>query len=94
MYDIIYFWSIYLIQEQTKTEIAIKSNQTVFSWYKNLKRLTFSILKKRTKIGGAGQVVQIDECLFSKRKYNVGRYTRNIWIVGGISYQNNKVFLF
>jgi hypothetical protein len=36
--------------------------------------------------------VQNDESLFSKRKYNIGREVRKVWIIGGICYETNEVF--
>ena len=43
-------------------------------------------------IGGSGHFVEIDEALFSKRKYNVGRLVRKTWVVGGIDLDNGKFF--
>jgi hypothetical protein len=63
-------------------------------WFKKLQKLSCAILRNETarKIGGVGLHVQIDECLFSKRKYNVGREVRKMWVVGGICYETNEVF--
>ena len=43
------------------------------------------------KIGGHGHIVQLDECCFGKRKYNVGRNGNQTWVFGGIDiiYQKN-----
>ena len=43
--------------------------------------------------GGAGRVVEIDECLFSKRKYNRGRVLQEQWISGGYDQVDKKGFL-
>ena len=43
-------------------------------------------------IGGENHVVEIDESLFSKRKYNVGRLVLKKWVVGGIDLFNGKSF--
>lgn len=51
------------------------------------------LLENSTKIGGAGQVVEIDESAFGKRKYNRGRVTRIRWVVGGIHRESRKCFL-
>ena len=36
------------------------------------------------KIGGAGKVVEIDETVVARRKYNVGRKIAEQWLFGGI----------
>lgn len=46
------------------------------------------ILKKSH--GGTGQVVEIQEAKFGKRKYNKGRITQGIWIFGDIARGTNK----
>lgn len=46
------------------------------------------------KIGGKGKIVEIDESLFFKPKYNVGRRLGVGWIFGGIERGNNaKLFM-
>ena len=37
-----------------------------------------------SKIGGTGRVVEIDECLLHRRKYNVGRGKESGWVLGGV----------
>jgi ISXO2-like transposase domain len=37
-----------------------------------------------TQIGGHGRIIEIDETLVSKRKYNVGRRKKQMWLFGGI----------
>ena len=44
------------------------------------------------KIGGVNHIVEIDESLFSKRKYNVGRIVRTVWVVGGIDMTTGHTF--
>lgn len=47
-----------------------------------------------TKLGGPGEVVEIDESLVVKRKYNRGRVLQrqDIWILGGIQRSNRRTF--
>ena len=41
-------------------------------------------------IGGPGVIVEVDECLCVKRKYNRGRILRNqVWVFGGVERGNN-----
>ena len=42
---------------------------------------------------GGGCVVEIDESLFSKRKYEVGRLVSQQWIFGGYEPETKKGFL-
>lgn len=92
--DLMYFWSVDLLQFHSKKEIETSSPNTVNNWYLKMQKLSYAILKfgMRSKIGGLNRIVQIDECLFSRRKYNIGRLTKKKWIVGGIDYMTNEVF--
>ena len=51
------------------------------------------IHKKR--IGGAGMVVEIDECHLHSRKYGVGRVESSElwWVFGGICRQTHEMFV-
>ncbi|KCZ82518.1 hypothetical protein H312_00176 [Anncaliia algerae PRA339] len=92
--DLIYFWSVNLTQTSARNEINTKSKQTTQKWFDKLKGLTYDIMKdlKPQKIGVVGSIVEIDESLFSKRKYNVGRLVRRVWIVGGIDIRTRDTF--
>ena len=92
--DLLYFWSIDMMQCQVRDQIETKSRQTVTNWYRKLQGYCFALERSTTfgKIGGSGLTVQVDESLFSKRKYHVGRLVRKIWVVGGICYETNEVF--
>ncbi|KCZ75116.1 hypothetical protein H311_03912, partial [Anncaliia algerae PRA109] len=84
--DIIYFWSIDLTQKRCMLEGNTQSKKTCGNWYKKLSLQTYYIMKtlQRTKIGGIGHVIEVDESKFSKRKFNVGRAMRSPWILGGV----------
>jgi hypothetical protein len=43
-------------------------------------------------MGGSGMIVQVDESKFSKRKYNVGRFVKSVWVIGGLM-KEGKHFL-
>jgi hypothetical protein len=48
----------------------------------------------RVKLGGPGRVVEIDESLVSKRKYERGKILArsNLWVVGGIERETRRTF--
>jgi len=55
------------------------SKQLVPSYYKNIE-----------KIGGNGEIVEIDESKFGKRKYNRGHCVDGVWILGAVEKSNRK----
>ena len=47
----------------------------------------------REQTGGVGQIVEIDESVFSKRKYNRGRLVKETWVFGGVNRDDsNQIF--
>ena len=92
--DLIYFWCVDLTQNKTRVEVNTKSKTTTSSWYKKLRKLSYDMMLEINDqfIGGSGHVGEIDESLFSKRKYNVGRLVRKMWVVGGIDLDDGKSF--
>lgn len=42
------------------------------------------------KIGGPGEVIEVDETKFGRRKYNCGRYIERKWIIGMINISNDE----
>jgi hypothetical protein len=61
--------------------------------YSNV-RCFFEIMSnfKLKKIGGYNVIVEIDESMFAKRKFNVRRSVRSVCAVSGI-YENRDSFL-
>ena len=51
------------------------------------------ILKNSEKNGGEGEIVEVDESLFTRKKNQVGRVLPSTWVVGGICRKTKKVFL-
>lgn len=82
--------------DDSESEKILKtSSETIVDYYKSCKEVCefgFSLVKK-TKIGGPGLTVQIDESKFGKRKYNKGRKVKGQWVLGGICSETNDVFL-
>lgn len=71
------------------------SSKTIVDWKCFIRDIyTNHVIENSSKVGGEGIIVQIDESLICKRKYNVGRILSNQdqWIVGGID-DNGNVFM-
>ncbi|KCZ78830.1 hypothetical protein H311_00129 [Anncaliia algerae PRA109] len=92
--DLVYFWSMDQNQTKVKHEIECNAQKTVCDWFKKLQKLSYIVMRDESssKIGGTGHIVEIDESLFSKRKYNVGRVPRSPWVVGGIDLETKECF--
>ena len=45
------------------------------------------------KIGGPGRIVEIDESVFYKTKYQVGRRREHDWVFGMVERGTNKLML-
>ncbi|XP_065064355.1 uncharacterized protein LOC135690664 [Rhopilema esculentum] len=95
-----YFWSLDcgrdrgLSQKQILKELEIKSEHTVVDWKQFCRDVCVEhFLNNPQQIGGPGRIVEIDESLFSKRKYNRGRILPQNWIFGGYDPVDKKGFL-
>lgn len=83
---LIYEWSINTGVENTATEYELNIS-VVSRWFKKFRMLStiFYFINNQQPIGGIGKIVEIDESLVVKRKYNRGRLLNSqIWIFGGI----------
>lgn len=83
---IIYEFSRNTSQTETSFQLNIEEN-TIMDWYRFCRDRIIedrSPLTGYDSIGGDGIIVEIDECLLSKRKYNRGRLVNEQWIFGGI----------
>lgn len=69
------------------------SNNTVVDWARFCRDLCVYDFENRSlMIGGPGTVVEIDETVVVKRKYNRGRVLKDGWLFGGIERRNDGVF--
>jgi hypothetical protein len=57
------------------------------------KKNSHFIVVKDVQIGGEGHVVEIDETLVTKRKYNVGKRVVQQWVFGGYDIQDKIGFM-
>jgi transposase-like protein len=93
---IIYFWCHDFTQKQVEHELQI-SKKTLIDWYRFCRDIVCYHFENEAisndKIGGEGQIIEIDESVFSKRKYCRGRLVKETWVFGGVN-RNNKEELF
>jgi len=91
--SIIYFWSNDYTVGQCVKESST-SLPTVSKYYQIFRGIceNYMLRKSKDQIGGKGIVVEIDESCFSKRKFNVGRITKNVWVFGGIERETKNYF--
>ena len=92
--DFLYFWLMDCVSAITRNESDIKSNKTSVKWSRVINTICYNKMRTMVhgKIGGRGHIVEIDESLFSKRKYNTGRGVRVVWVVGGIDLTTRECF--
>ena len=95
-----YFWSTDcgrsrgMSQDQIMWEVEIGSEQTAVDWKQFCRDVCVSyFLNHPEPIGGEDRVVEIDESLFARRKYNRGRIVKEQWIFGGYDAIDKKGFL-
>jgi len=91
---IIYFWANDYSNTITSHETNI-SEHTISSIFHQLKNCCYQTINcdEFPKIGGPDDIVEIDETMFSRRKNHCGRILNAQWIFGGISRNNNLIFL-
>ncbi|XP_065652863.1 uncharacterized protein LOC136080179 [Hydra vulgaris] len=69
--------------EDIQKDLEIGSNKTVVDWNQFCRDIAVTyFLNNRVQLGGPGSIVEIDESLFSRRKYNRGRIKEDQWIFG------------
>ncbi|XP_027218228.1 uncharacterized protein [Penaeus vannamei] len=69
------------------------AERTSVDWRSFCSEVTEQWLDNQEPIGGPGIVVEVDETLFGKRKYEIGRLLSQIWVFGGIERVSKKLFL-
>lgn len=69
------------------------SKTTICDWYNFCKEICVADVGEcKENIGGEGKVVEIDESIFGKRKYNRGRFVESKWVLGGVERKSYKSF--
>lgn len=93
-----YLWSIDTLQSTIAHELKVNTT-TISAWCKKLQECVQDYLLASPLIlggydnNGCSLVVEVDESLFFKRKYNIGRYRAARWVFGMIERGTNKCVL-
>lgn len=90
-----YMWVHKFSHVQVMRETGM-SSRTVVDWYNFCREVCCTLIDSLEveQIGGVGKVVEIDESLFCKRKYNKGKKKKSQqWVFGGVEQGSNKCFL-
>jgi transposase-like protein len=94
--EFIYCWAHEMTNvEFCRRELGIMSSETIVDWNYYLREVCAEkLMMDQLSIGGIGLHVEIDESLFVRRKYNVGRAVRQQWVFGGICRETGECFLY
>ncbi|KFD46003.1 hypothetical protein M514_13120 [Trichuris suis] len=84
----------------TKTSYLMEhigiNRKVALQWNSKMRSLALASLQRvPVAIGGPGQTVEIDETLFSRKKYNRGRAYQQVqqWLFGGICRETRQCFI-
>jgi hypothetical protein len=70
------------------------SRKAVTEWKASLlEAVTIWILNNPQPIGGLGEIVEIDEAMMGRRKYNRGTLREGAWVLGGVCRRTGHCFL-
>lgn len=92
---LLYYWSSKLPVSITAIHLDL-STTTVVDWYNLLREIcSWKLLQNPIQFGGIGRVVQIDESVMVKAKYNRGRNLgqQNQWVFGIYDLETKKGYL-
>ena len=83
----------YFSYKVAREELAL-SDKTICDWCSFAREVVVAwSVGQEEKIGGPGEIVEIDESKFGKRKYNVGRLIDGQWVFGGFCRNTRKSFM-
>ena len=70
------------------------SRRSVTEWRSNiLEAVAVWLLNNPLPIGGPGVIVEIDEAMFGRMKYNQGAVREGVWVLGGVCRSTGHCFL-
>jgi transposase-like protein len=89
-----YYWSYKLPNDYVKFQLGIGSDNTLVDWYNFAREVCVAIITEKDSelIGGQGEIVEIDESKFGKRKYHRGRRVDGAWVFGGVERDSGRCF--
>ena len=89
-----YYWVYKYPEELLMHELKIGSDHTAVDWYNFAREVCVEVLERNSEqIGGPGEIVEIDESKFGKRKYHRGKRVDGVWVFGGIDRRTKRCFL-
>ena len=97
--QIIKAWSLELTITKTVSALKIEdtsaTRQTIGKTFNHLRNVcTLAIEKPNIKLGGPGHIVEIDESLFAKVKYNRGKdlWRKQVWVFGLVDRISGEIY--
>ena len=88
-----YLWGFQLPVTAAAEMVGCSSN-TAVQWYSYFRdACSFALLRRPHRIGGIGRIVEIDESVIARRKYNRGHRVPERWVFGGIDVETKRGFL-
>lgn len=77
-----------------ENEVGVSSSETLADWNSFCREICVDVCGHDSEmIGGVGKVVEVDESMFGKRKYNRGKRVKGTWVFGGVERGSNKCFI-
>lgn len=90
---LMYLWSHRIAVHTAESMLGI-GDDTIRQWYQYCRDICSNYLVNHPfQIGGPGIVVQIDESVIAKRKYNRGHHVAERWVFGGYDCRRKVGFL-
>uniref|UniRef100_A0A0N4ZAA3 DDE_Tnp_IS1595 domain-containing protein n=1 Tax=Parastrongyloides trichosuri TaxID=131310 RepID=A0A0N4ZAA3_PARTI len=88
----LYLWSNDSSSENIAKELKLCEN-TISTFNFKIRSILQEFRTPTNPIGGVNDIIEIDETVITKRKYNKGRLISTQWIVGSISRRTKKFFI-
>lgn len=88
----LYLWSNDTSSENISKELELCKN-TISAFNFKIRSILQEFRTPTSLIGGCNDIIEIDETVITKRKYNKGRLIPAQWFVGGISRLTKKFFI-
>uniref|UniRef100_A0A914PMU4 ISXO2-like transposase domain-containing protein n=1 Tax=Panagrolaimus davidi TaxID=227884 RepID=A0A914PMU4_9BILA len=91
--QLIYYTVMQMPQNSIK-EIGCHGTHTMVDWQNFVREVIKNYYYDKVEaLGGPGEVVEIDESKFGRRKYHKGHLVEGIWIWGGIERSSGRVIM-